>query len=147
MSTKTVLSGIVILALAVAVYFGVNGFPPSEDGAEGTIGVAERHHSEQIQAADIILEDPEFQQCLQSDVVQRLSAGPRRTRAQAPGEPGETAVSRACPRRTGPPDTVLPDAAGGSGFVSLAPPSGGGRGRYVPWMAHRTVSEAYAPRC
>ena len=52
----------------------VTSTSPDPDGAVGTIGVAERHQTEQIASADIVLDDTTIQELLQSDDVQRLIA-------------------------------------------------------------------------
>ena len=72
MTSKTVLIGVAVVAVLAILYFVIGGFPPKQEGTEATIGVAERHQTEQIQASDVVLEDAEFQEFLQSDVVQRL---------------------------------------------------------------------------
>ena len=74
MPNKPTLFGIVVVALAALLFFAVGGFPPAEDGAEGTIGVAQRTQTEQINAADVVLEDEDFQKWMQSDDVQRMIA-------------------------------------------------------------------------
>ncbi len=57
---------VVIVAIAVISPF------PAEDDLAGAVGVAKQYRSDQITAADVVLEDPEIQGLLQSDFFYKL---------------------------------------------------------------------------
>ena len=42
MSSKRVLLGVAVVAVIAIGYFAITGWPPTEEGAEGTIGAADR---------------------------------------------------------------------------------------------------------
>jgi UDP-N-acetylglucosamine transferase subunit ALG13 len=69
--------GIAIVAVVLVVAFLYQ--PPSQTDVRGTIGGAERaskYRAGQIADADVVLENPEFQQLLQNDKVQDLVKSP-----------------------------------------------------------------------
>jgi len=70
-------AGVAVVAIVLIVAFTYQS--PSEDSARGTIGGAEKaskYRAGQIAEADVILENPEFQQLLQNDQVQDLIRSP-----------------------------------------------------------------------
>ncbi len=75
MSSKravTVGVGVAIIAAGAIAFFAVNGFPPGERGAEGTVGAAARYQAPQIATSDVQVTDAEIQEFLQSDTFDRL---------------------------------------------------------------------------
>ncbi|MFZ1946809.1 MAG: hypothetical protein WAW06_04625 [bacterium] len=69
--------GIAVVAIVLVVAFLYQ--PPSESDLRGTIGGAEKaskYRAGQIGDADVVLENPEFQQLLQNDKVQDLVRSP-----------------------------------------------------------------------
>jgi hypothetical protein len=72
MTSKKVLLGVGLLAALAIVYFAFEGYPPSNEGMEGAIGVAKRYRAEQINTEDVLLQDPEVQALLQSDTFYKL---------------------------------------------------------------------------
>jgi len=56
-----------IIVAAVIIFFAFfNSSPPDQD-IQGAIGKAERYQAEQITAADVVLQDSEIQDLLQSE--------------------------------------------------------------------------------
>ena len=51
MPNKPILFGIVAVAVATLLFFAIGGFPPAEDGAEGTIGVAPDRKSTRLNSS------------------------------------------------------------------------------------------------
>jgi hypothetical protein len=80
MSTKKVLLGVAAAAAIAIGYFAINGYPPVGPGTEGTVGAARKYQSEQISGKDVVLQDTELQQVLQSDALRKLLAD-KETRA------------------------------------------------------------------
>ena len=68
----TVGAGVAVVAAAAIGYFAVNGFPPGEPGAEGTIGAAARYQAAQLAAGDVQITDADVQTFLQSDTFDQL---------------------------------------------------------------------------
>lgn len=69
---KWILGGAVALAAIVAVIALRN--PGANNNAQGTIGAANRYHSEQVTAADVTLDDPALASFIQSDTFRKLAA-------------------------------------------------------------------------
>ena len=76
MKKSRIIVGLVVVAvagIAVARYAGV--FPP-KFGFEGTIGAAKRYQATQITDKDVVLQDPQIQALLQSDLFHKVIATP-----------------------------------------------------------------------
>src|SRR5436309_14682956 len=76
MKKSRIIVGLVVVAvagIAVARYAGV--FPP-KFGFEGTIGAAKRYQATQISDTDVVLQDPQIQALLQSDLFHKVIATP-----------------------------------------------------------------------
>src|SRR2546425_9576590 len=76
MKKSRIILGLVVVAvagIAVARYAGV--FPP-KFGLEGTIGAAKRYQATQITDKDVVLQDPQIQALLQSDLFHKVIATP-----------------------------------------------------------------------
>ena len=69
---KKVLLGVAVVAVLSTGYFVIKGWPPSQDGAQGTINAAKRYHTEQIANGDVALQNPEVQQLMQTDFFHRM---------------------------------------------------------------------------
>ena len=69
---KKVLWSVAAVAAVALVALRVAGYPPVEEGTEATIGAAQRYQAPQIAAADVKVEDQQFQSFLQSDLFRRL---------------------------------------------------------------------------
>src|SRR2546425_1824341 len=67
------LVSVAVVGLAVAHFTGV--FPP-KSGFEGTIGAAKRYNAPQITDKDVVLQDPQVQALLQSDLFHKVIATP-----------------------------------------------------------------------
>lgn len=72
-TAKRVLWSVAAVAAVVLVALRVTGYPPVEEGTEATIGAAERYQAPQISAADVKVEDQQFQSFLQSDLFRQLA--------------------------------------------------------------------------
>lgn len=70
---KKVLWSVAAMAAVALVALKVVGYPPVEKGTEATIGAAQRYQESQISAADVKVEDPQFQAFLQSDLFRQLA--------------------------------------------------------------------------
>ena len=77
MSSRKVLLGIAAVAVLAIGYFAVTGFPPTGPGSEGTVGAAKRYQSEQISGKDVVLQNPELQSFMQTDVFHALISDKR----------------------------------------------------------------------
>ena len=69
---KKVLWSVAAAAAVALVALRVAGYPPVEKGTEATIGAAQRYQAPQIAAADVKVEDQQFQSFLQSDLFRQL---------------------------------------------------------------------------
>lgn len=69
---KWILGGAVALAAIVAIIALRN--PGPNTNAQGTIGAANRYHSEQVTAQDVSLDDPALATFIQSDAFRKLAA-------------------------------------------------------------------------
>lgn len=69
---KKVLWSVAAVAAVAFVALRVAGYPPVEEGTEATIGAAQRYQAPQISAADVKVEDQQFQSFLQSDLFRQL---------------------------------------------------------------------------
>ena len=69
---KKVLWSVAAVAAVALVALRVAGYPPVEEGTEATIGAAQRYQAPQIAAADVKVENQQFQSFLQSDLFRRL---------------------------------------------------------------------------
>ena len=56
--SKRILLIVGALAVIALGYFGVRGYPPVDQGAEGTVGAAKRYEAEQIASKDVVLKNP-----------------------------------------------------------------------------------------
>ena len=65
----------VVAAVGVGVLVWKGVIPP-KNGAQGTIGVANRYQSEQIAASDVAIDPTALNDLLQSDVIHRLAKDP-----------------------------------------------------------------------
>ena len=61
-----------VIAAAVIVYFAFFSSTPSDEDISGAIGVAKQYRADQITSADVVLQDPEIQELLQSDFFYKL---------------------------------------------------------------------------
>jgi hypothetical protein len=82
-TSRRVLLGVAAAAVIAIGYFAIKGYPPIGDGAAGTVGAAKRYPSEQISAKDVVLENTEVQEFMQSDVFQKLIHDPASRRLLA----------------------------------------------------------------
>ena len=69
---KRVLWSVAAAAAVALVALRVAGYPPVEKGTEATIGAAQRYQAPQVSAADVKVQDQEFQSFLQSDLFRQL---------------------------------------------------------------------------
>ncbi len=69
---KRALWSVAAAAAVALVALRVAGYPPVEEGTEATIGAAQRYQAPQIAAADVKVENQQFQSFLQSDLFRRL---------------------------------------------------------------------------
>jgi len=67
------LAGVAVVGIVVAHYAGI--IPP-KSGLEGTIGAAKRYQATQITDRDVVLQDPQVQALLQSDLFHKVIATP-----------------------------------------------------------------------
>jgi hypothetical protein len=93
-TSKKVLLGVAAAAVIAIGYFAIKGYPPVGDGAAGTVGAAKKFQSEQISDKDVILQDAEVQQVLQSDAFRRVVAD-KETRAILASKEFQKAMSNA----------------------------------------------------
>jgi hypothetical protein len=93
-TSKKVLLGIAAVAVVAIAYFAIKGTPPVGPGAEATVGAAKKYQSEQISGQDVVLQDTEVQQLLQSDAFRRAIAD-KETRALLASEAFQKAMSDA----------------------------------------------------
>ena len=70
--SKRILIGVGIVAVAALGYFAIEGYPPVDEGAEGTVGAAKRYRSEQITRQDVQVETDQLQAFMQSEVFHKL---------------------------------------------------------------------------
>lgn len=70
---KKVLWSMAAVAAMALIGLKVVGYPPVEQGTEATIGAAQRYQEAQISAADVKVEDQQFQAFLQSDLFRQLA--------------------------------------------------------------------------
>ena len=70
---KKVLWSVAAVAAMALIALKVVGYPPVEQGTEATIGAAQRYQESQISAADVKVDDPQFQAFLQSDLFRQLA--------------------------------------------------------------------------
>lgn len=71
-TAKRVLWSVAAVAAVALVALRVAGYPPVEKGTEATIGAAQRYQAPQVSAADVKVQDQEFQSFLQSDLFRQL---------------------------------------------------------------------------
>jgi len=69
---KKVLWSLAGAAAVALVALRVIGYPPVKEGTEATIGAAQRYQAPQVAAADVKVEDQQFQDFLQSDLFREL---------------------------------------------------------------------------
>ena len=69
---KKILWSVAAVAAVALVALRVPGYPPVEKGTEATIGAAQRYQAPQVSAADVKVQDQEFQSFLQSDLFRQL---------------------------------------------------------------------------
>jgi hypothetical protein len=67
-----ILVGVLVVAVIVGYVAFKGGFPP-KSGTEGAIGAANRHTTQQIADADVVLKEPQVQAFLQSDTFHKLA--------------------------------------------------------------------------
>lgn len=70
---KKVLWTMAAAAAVALVALRVVGYPPVEKGTEATIGAAQRYQESQVSAADVKIDDQQFQAFLQSDLFRQLA--------------------------------------------------------------------------
>lgn len=70
---KKVLWSVAAVAAVALVALKVVGYPPVGQGTEATIGAAQRYQESQISAADVKVDDQQFQAFLQSDLFRQLA--------------------------------------------------------------------------
>src|SRR5207249_2167615 len=86
MNRWRVILGLVVVAvagIAVAHYTGV--FPP-KSGLEGTIGAAKRYQATQITDDDVVLQEPQVVDVVQSDLLHEVIARREFRKLDASGE-------------------------------------------------------------
>ena len=93
-TSKKVLLGIAAVAVLAIAYFAIKGTPRVGPGAEATVGAAKKYQSEQISGKDVVLQDTEVQQILQSDAFRRAIAD-KETRALLASDAFQRAMSDA----------------------------------------------------
>ena len=71
---KKLLWSVAAVAAVALVALRMVGFPPVEKGTEATIGAAQRYQAPQVSAADVKVEDQQFQAFLQSDLFRQLAS-------------------------------------------------------------------------
>src|SRR5439155_24243988 len=62
-------------------YVAVKGSPPVGEDGKGAIGTAQKYRAEQIKSEDVVLQNPETQQWMQSDAFHRLLNDPAARKA------------------------------------------------------------------
>jgi len=72
-SKRMVVLGAVLVVVAAVGYAAITGIFPPKNGAEGTIGAADRYQSPQIGDTDVSLNDTKVQAFLQSDVFHKMA--------------------------------------------------------------------------
>jgi len=77
MKKNVVLVCVAVVAVGAIGYFAINGFPPNEEGAQGTVGAAVRHQSGQITKSDVGLDNPDLQAFMQTDVYDKITKDPQ----------------------------------------------------------------------
>ena len=70
---KKVLWSVAAVAAVALIALKVVGYPPVGQGTEATIGAAQRYQESQISAADVKVDDQQFQAFLQSDLFRQLA--------------------------------------------------------------------------
>ena len=83
---KKVLLGVSLVAVLGIGYFAVKGYPPVGEDGKGTIGTAQRYRAPQMANQDVVLENPEAQQWMQTDSFHRLINDPVARKALASPE-------------------------------------------------------------
>jgi hypothetical protein len=71
---KKVLWSVAAAAAVLLVIMKVTGYPPVNQGTEGTIGAAQRYVAPQIANQDVKLQDIELQAFMQTDTFRKLAA-------------------------------------------------------------------------
>jgi hypothetical protein len=69
---KKVLWSVAAAAAVALVALRMVGYPPVDSGTEATVGAAQRYQAPQVSAADVKVEDQQFQAFLQSDLFRQL---------------------------------------------------------------------------
>lgn len=75
MTRKALLGLAAAAAVALAVYTFI-GFPPIDQGTEGTIGAAQKYQVPQLASKDVVLGDASVQEFLQSELFDQLAKDP-----------------------------------------------------------------------
>jgi len=73
MKNKSWLWGGAVVVVILIGYFAFFNSAPDKTDVQGAIGVAKQHRTDQIAAADVVLQDPEIQQLLQSEFFYKLA--------------------------------------------------------------------------
>lgn len=73
MSKRMVVVGAALVVVAAVGFAAMTGLFPPRNGAEGTIGAADRYQSPQIGDTDVSLNDTKVQAFLQSDVFHKMA--------------------------------------------------------------------------
>ena len=68
MNGKRIVVVVGVLAAAGLGYASLKGYFPPKSGLEGTIGGAKRYQAQQIADKDVVTQDPQVQEFLQSDL-------------------------------------------------------------------------------
>src|SRR5258705_12972901 len=127
------LVGVAVVGIAVAHFTGI--YPP-KSGLEGTIGAAKRYQATQITDRDVVLQDPQVQALLQSDLFHKVIATPEFKKLSQSNEFWQLVTTSDFQRIIKLPDAdggrqvKLPDADGGR-QVKL-PDADGGRQVKLP---------------
>lgn len=76
MNKKPVVWGAMGIIAVVVIVVALNSPYPPKDEISGAVGAAKQYRSDQIQDSDVVLQDPEIQDLLQSDFFHKLATDP-----------------------------------------------------------------------
>src|SRR5882672_9065685 len=125
MKRPGIILGLVVVAVVGIAVAHFTGIIPPKSGVEGTIGAAKRYTATQINDKDVVLQDPQIQALLQSDLFHKVIATPEFKKLSQSDEFWRL-VTTADFRRI----ILLPNADGGRQI--LLPNTDGGRQIKLP---------------